>query len=104
HRASVTELGRLAAQCRGRRPPPLVVPLAPVKLAAEAAVRLAGPRRAGRLLLTPESLHALATDPVVDCSKAIAELGYRPRPLTETVADLHAAFVAEGRLTPRRGR
>jgi dihydroflavonol-4-reductase len=102
HRASVTELGRLAAAVAGRRPPRLALPLAPVRLAAEAAVRLAGPRRAGRLLLTPESLHALATDPTVDCSKAAAELGYRPRPLAETVADLHASFLADGRLSPRR--
>jgi dihydroflavonol-4-reductase len=99
HRASVTELGRLAAQVTGRRPPRLVAPLAPVRLAAVAAVRVAGPRRAGRLLLTPESLHALATDPIVDCSKAIAELGYRPRPLAESVADLHASFVADGRMS-----
>jgi dihydroflavonol-4-reductase len=98
HRASVTELGRLAAQVTGRRPPRLVVPLAPVRFAAGAAVRVAGPRRAGRLLLTPESLHALATDPVVDYSKATAELGYRPRPLAETVADLHKSFIDDGRL------
>jgi len=102
HRATVTELGRLAAEVSGRRPPRLEAPLRPVKLAAEAAVRLAGPRRAGRLLLTPESLHALATDPVVDISKAVAELGYRPRPLAETVADLHASFVADGRVSPAR--
>jgi dihydroflavonol-4-reductase len=99
HRASVMELGRLAAEVSGRRPPRLVAPLRPVRLAARAAVRLAGPRRAGRLLLTPESLHALGTDPVVDCSKAVAEIGYRPRPLAETVADLHASFVADGRLS-----
>ena len=74
---------------------------APVQVAARAAVRVAGPRRAGRLLLTPESLHALATDPVVDYSKATAELGYRPRPLAETVADLHASFVADGRVRSR---
>jgi dihydroflavonol-4-reductase len=98
HRATVTELGRLAAEVSGRRPPRLEVPLAPLRLAALAAARVAGPRRAGRLLLTPESLHALETDPVVECSKAIAELGYRPRPLAETVADLHASFVADGRL------
>jgi dihydroflavonol-4-reductase len=105
HRASVTELGRIAAEVAGRRPPPpLVAPLGLVRTAAEVGVRLAGPQRAGRLLLTPESLHALATDPVVDCSKAAAELGYQPRPLAETVADLHAAFVADGRLRPRRGR
>jgi dihydroflavonol-4-reductase len=101
HRASVTELGRMAADVAGGRPPRLVVPLAPVRLAAVAAVRLAGPRRAGRLLLTPESLHALETDPIVDCSKAIAELAYRPRPLADTVADLHASFVGDGRVSPR---
>jgi dihydroflavonol-4-reductase len=104
HRASVTELGRAAAEVSGRRPPRLVAPLGVVRATAELAVRLAGPRRAGRLLLTPESLHALATDPVVDYSKAVAELGYRARPLAESVADLHASFVADGRLTPRRGK
>lgn len=104
HRASVTELGRLAAEVSGGTAPRLVSPLGPVRMAADLAVRAAGPRRAGRLLLTPEALHALATDPVVDYSKAVAELGYRPRPLAETVADLHASFVAEGRLKPRRGR
>jgi dihydroflavonol-4-reductase len=97
-RATVTELGRLSAEVSGRKPPRLVAPLAPVKLAAMAAVRVAGPRRAGRLLLTPESLHALETDPVVDHSKAAAELGYRPRPLRETLNDLHASFRADGRL------
>jgi hypothetical protein len=61
---------------------------------------VAGARRADRLLLTPESLHALETDPVVDCSKAVADLGYGPRPLAETVADLHASFVADGRVSP----
>ena len=101
HRASFSELARLAAEASGRRPPRLVAPLGAVRFASEVAVRLAGPRRAGRLLLTPESLHALATDPVVDYSKAVAELGYRPRPLAETVADLQASFVADGRL---RGR
>lgn len=98
HRASLNDLGRLAAAVTGRRPPRLVAPLPAVRLAAEAAMRVAGPRRAGRLLLTPESLHAIAADPVVDYSKAVAELGYRPRTLAETVADLHASFLSEGRL------
>jgi dihydroflavonol-4-reductase len=98
------ELGRLAADVSGRPAPRLVAPLGVVRIAADLVFRAAGPRRAGRLLLTPESLHALATDPVVDYSKAVAELGYRARPLAETVADLHASFVAEGRLKPRRGR
>jgi dihydroflavonol-4-reductase len=101
HRASVAELGRLAAEVSGCRPPRLAAPLGIVQLAAQAAVRVAGPRRAGRLLLTPESLHALETDPVVDCSKAVTELDYRPRPLAETVADLHRSFIADGRVSVR---
>jgi len=101
HRAPMTELARLAAQVTGRRPPRLIAPLRSVQFVAEAAVRVAGPRRAGRLLLTPESLHALATDPVVDYSKAVAELGYRPRSLADTVADLYAAFIEDGRLRKR---
>ena len=91
----------MAADVAGRRPPRLVAPLAPLQLAAGVAARVVGPRRAGRLLLTPESLHALATDPVLDCSRAAAELGYRARPLAETVADLHASFLADGRLSPK---
>lgn len=102
HRASVAELAQLAAAVAGRRPPRLVAPLEPVRIAAELAVRVAGPRRAGRLLLTPESLHALDSDPVVDSSKAVAELWYHARPLAETVADLHASFVADDRLRPPR--
>jgi dihydroflavonol-4-reductase len=101
HRASVAELGRVATEVAGRRPPRLVAPLGPVRAVAALAVRVAGPRRAGRLLLTPESLHALATDPVIDYSKAVAELGYRARSLEETVRDLHASFIAEGRLAAR---
>ena len=102
HRASLRQLGELAARVTGRRPPRMVVPLAPVRVTAEAVVRMAGPRRAERLLLTPESLHAITSDPVVDYSKAVAELGHRPRPLAETVADLYASFIADGRLSPRR--
>lgn len=101
HRASVADLGRLAAEVGGRRPARLAAPLGVVQLAARAAVRVAGSRHAGRLLLTPESLHALETDPVVDCSKALAELGHRRRPLAETVSDLHRSFIADGRLSGR---
>ena len=94
-----SRMGRvLLAMFKGRMPIAVAGAMKLVQLAAAAAVGLAGPRRAGRMLLTPESLHALATDPVVDSSKAIAELRYRPRCLAETVADLHALFVAEGRV------
>lgn len=94
HRASVAELARLAAAAAGRRAPRLSVPAGVLAPMAQAAVRLAGRRRSG-LLLTPESLHALAADPVVVTAKAERELGYRPRPLAETVADLYAFFRTE---------
>jgi len=98
HRASVAEIAGLAARVAGRRPPRFSVPVPVLRLAAEVAVRVTPPRRRSRLLLTPESLHAVGTDPVVDASRARRELGHKPRPLEETVADLHAFFRAAGRL------
>jgi nucleoside-diphosphate-sugar epimerase len=50
------------------------------------------------LLPTVEALHALAAVPVVDGRKAAEELGYRPRPIADTLADLHASFARHGQL------
>jgi len=41
-------------------------------------------------MFTPESLHALATDPTVSGQKAARELGHFPRPTQDTVADIYA--------------
>jgi hypothetical protein len=54
-------------------------------------------------LVTPESLHALASDPRVDGRRAEQELGHRPRPLGETIGDLYRWFDAQS-TTGRAGR
>ena len=43
-------------------------------------------------MYTYDTLHAIASEPQVDWSKAARELGHRPRPIEETVADLYAFF------------
>jgi hypothetical protein len=64
------------------------VPMAVAKLAAPAGLWWAN-RTAGEPLFTPESLHALETDPTVSGAKAARELGYFPRPTQQTVADIY---------------
>lgn len=96
-RASVADLVAMAAAVAGHRPPRLTIPSGVAGAVAGAAVRL--PRRfRDRLLLTPESMHAVATDPVVVTAKARSELGYSPRSLQSTVDDLYAFFRREGTL------
>lgn len=96
HRATAMQLGRLAAGMNGR-----VGPL--VRLPTRLAHRLApAGERVGRLwasdVFTPASISTLMDDPVVDRSKAAAELGYRPRPLEDTVRDLVHWFHDTGHL------
>ena len=98
HRASVAELVAMAAAVAGRRPPRGSVPLKLVSPVAAAAVRIPA-RYRDRVLLTPESIHAVTTDPDVVSNKARADLGYSPRPLAETVEDLYASFREQGRLS-----
>jgi dihydroflavonol-4-reductase len=48
------------------------------------------------MLPTTDMLHTLRTFPYVDGTKAATELGYRPRPLAETVRDLYESFRSAG--------
>lgn len=60
-------------------------------------------RRSGNpLWYTSESLHALRFNPTVSGSKAETELGHRPRPIDETVRDVHQWAVDQGLLTTAR--
>lgn len=99
HRRSVVELARVAAAVRGTRVRSRVVRrrwLTPVAPVADVVARLTGTP----LAPTREALHALTTFPTVDGSKAARELGHQPRPIEETLADLHDWFVETGRLPP----
>jgi len=97
HRASVVELAELA---RAHAPRGVVRRTAPLW-----AARLTGPTATlvarvtdSPLMPTREALHALWTFPRVDSGKAARELGHRPRPLEQTIADLYRHFAETGRL------
>ena len=49
-------------------------------------------------LYTSQSLDVLKAGRQVDGSKAQRELGYKPRPMVETVADIYRWFAAHGDL------
>jgi len=59
-------------------------------------------RRFGSDSFGPGTLEAIRMSPIVNRSKAGSELGYEPRPIETTLADLVDFFVAEGLLTVRR--
>jgi dihydroflavonol-4-reductase len=98
HRRPVSELARLARACSGiavtRRTAPSWLASLCTPLGAMAARATGYP-----LLPTREGLHALRAFPHVDGTKAARELGYQPRPIEQTVADLYAFFRQTGALT-----
>lgn len=101
HRRSVHELALLAAGLTGVPAPRFDVPLWFARTWAPAATLLAR-RVENPLLYTRDSLNALASDPRVDSTKAVLELGHHARPIEETVSELYAFFASTGMLGPRR--
>jgi dihydroflavonol-4-reductase len=97
HRLSVLALAGLAAEAANRRAIRRTIPTWSVRAVAPAGTvlcRLTG----SPLLPTVEAWHALASFPVVDGRKATNELGYRPRPIAETLGDLYRWFARQGQL------
>jgi dihydroflavonol-4-reductase len=101
HRLSLSALARLAAVAGDCRVTGRMAPTWSARAVAPAATILA--RRTGNHLLpTREALHALAAFPIVDGRKAADELGYRARPVGDTLADLYDSFAERGLLPARR--
>jgi dihydroflavonol-4-reductase len=97
HRLSILDLAGLAADAANRPAIRRTIPSWSVRAVAPAGTvlcRLTG----SPLLPTVEAWHALASFPVVDGRKAADELGYRARPITETLSDLYRWFAEQGRL------
>jgi dihydroflavonol-4-reductase len=90
-RLSMRELAAVVAEVSGARAPRFVSPMWLAKLAAPAAARWAT-MTGKRPLFTPTSLRALCNHKMVSHAKAERELGYRPRPIRETIADTLAWF------------
>jgi len=85
HQATVLHLGRLAAGLNGHLGPVVALPAGLARGLAPVGERV------GRLLhseaFTPASIGTLLDDPMVDGTKAAAELGHRARPLEDSVRD-----------------
>jgi len=100
HWCTLHELAEVAAACTGVPAPRLTSPMWLARVGAPFMTvfnKLTGIDP----LYTSEALHALRSNRDVRHDKAARELGYRARPLEETVADLYAWFGAQGRLEPR---
>jgi dihydroflavonol-4-reductase len=103
-RLSAGELSARAAVVDRRARPARAMPDWPLRAVSPAATVLARYTRrwAGSALLpTREALAALRAFPLVSGAKAVAQLGYRPRPIEQTLADLHTWYVQSGRLRRR---
>jgi dihydroflavonol-4-reductase len=94
HRCSVRDLLVLAAGVGGV-PVPRALPLWSLRPVAPLATAV-GRHWPHPMLPTADMLHTLRTFPYVDGTKAATELGYRPRPLAETVRDLYESFRSAG--------
>ena len=94
---SIVELARLWAAVTGRPAPRLAAPMWLARLAAQFAPSWARLRRR-RPLFTSDSLRMLAAGHRVSRRKAEEELGYHPRPVVETLRDIHAFMKQENRL------
>ncbi len=91
HRHSIAELAALAEHCTGVRSPRVSAPMWLARATAPAGLWWSR-WRGTQPLFTPESLHALLTDPTVSSAKAARELGHEPRATEDTVRDVYAWF------------
>jgi dihydroflavonol-4-reductase len=97
HGLAMPDLAGLARACSDVPVTRRTAPVWTVRLCAPLATVIAA-RSPHPLLPTRESLRALHNFPTVDGAKAARELGHRPRPLEETVADLYRFFREMGRV------
>lgn len=98
---SIRELAALVEERTGVAAPRFVTPMWLASAAAPFAVVWARARGQAPLL-SPFSLKTLQAYRRVSRNRAIATLGYQPRPIRETVADTVAWLRASGRLPERR--
>ncbi|MCW2785765.1 MAG: epimerase [Marmoricola sp.] len=96
HRYDLFEAQTRTAEIVGRRGPRVKLPLGVLVALAPLIDPIA--RRFGSESFAPAALENLVMSPVVDRTKAGAELGYEPRSTEETLTDLVAFFGASGLL------
>ncbi|HNK37294.1 MAG TPA: NAD-dependent epimerase/dehydratase family protein [Microthrixaceae bacterium] len=89
-RLSIRELGMLVERYSGVPVPPLSIPLRLVTPLAPLVMQIE--QRTKKPIFTPDAMHALKYSPVVSHYRAATDLGYRSRPIHETVRDTVAWF------------
>jgi nucleoside-diphosphate-sugar epimerase len=94
--ATFLDLGRLIEGMVGGRAPRFVMP-GPLLRAIAGAFSFYARRTDRPTYVTPEIALSISSRMLVDCSKAIRELGYRPAPLEEMFRDA-AAWLADNGL------
>jgi dihydroflavonol-4-reductase len=96
---SMLEIARIAESVTGVRAPRRVVPTWLARAAAPFST-LAARFTGNEPLFTSESLRAANSHRHVVSEKAARELGHRPRPIAESIADSYAWFAEAGFLSP----
>lgn len=96
HRYGLVRSQQVAAGLTGARGPRFTIPLRVLETVAPFIDPVA--RRFGSESFAPAALENVSMSPYVDRTKAGAELGYEPRPVEETIADLVAFYREQGLL------
>ena len=99
HRVHLREIAEQVADITGKRRYRPVLPLRLAKMCAPAATAIDRIRRK-RPLFTTISMAELEGNRNISHDKAARELGYRPRPFTETISDTVNWFIQNGMLGP----
>jgi len=91
----VKEVAAIVARIMGRKPPTLVCPV-PVANACAPAVTAVSQWTGTRPIFTSVSLKALAGNRNISHARATRELGYEPRPVSQTLSDTIRWFRENG--------
>jgi dihydroflavonol-4-reductase len=102
HWASLSGLAKLAEEICGVQTPRLVFPMWLARVGAPFAVAL-GRLNGGQPLVTPAALKPLSGNYRISHERATRDLGYRPRPLKETLVDTWNWFENNGFSPPLSG-
>lgn len=102
HWASLSDLAEMAEEIGGAHPPHLVFPMWLAQVGAPFAVAL-GRLSGGRPLYTPAALKPLRGNYRISHERATRDLGYRPRPLQETLLDTWKWFENDRLPSPPSG-
>ena len=98
---SMIEIAELSAELFGTPVPRFVTPMWMASAAASVATRWSKATRKP-VRLCKQSLHELSQRRLILDTRAVEELGHRPRPIEETLRDTYDWFAQRGMVEPRQ--